>query len=358
MDTAADRPRGRRRTELARLLGPRAVTVTRKDTAITAHRSRSATNSPAASKPAPPGTAPPRATIDLALLAVAIVWGSSYLAAKEVVAPDGVFAFLVIRLALAGAGMALIAAPRLRGVNRTEIGLGMLFGTILSAVFTLETFGVAMTSASNAGLIISLTIVMTPILEGFVQHTYLPPTFYGAVVLAVAGVGLLTQPHGFTPPSRGDLLIAGAAAARAVHITVIARLSEGRTIDSARVTLVQFCTGVVVFSILASMHGRGVGEVAALMTTQSWLLTIYLALVCTVFAFVVQIWAVRSSSPARVSLVLGTEPLWAAGFGVLLAHDRLAAAGLCGALLILLGTNWGRIIESRRRRIDWCQAAA
>ena len=287
-------------------------------------------------------------TVDLALLAVAIGWGSSYLAAKEVVTPDGVFAFLALRFAVAAVGLAIVLAPRLRYVGRAEVILGVLFGLILSVVLTLETFGVVRTSASSAGLIISLTIVMTPLCEQWVRHTHLAPAFYGAAVVAVAGVGLLTQVGGFAAPNLGDLLILLAAGARAVHVTVIAHLSEGRNLDSGRVTLVQLCTGLVVFAMLAPLNGRGVGDVAAQLTTRSWLLIGYLALVCTVFAFVVQMWAVRRTSPARVSLLLGTEPLWAAAVGVLLAGDPVTAVGVTGAALILLGTNWGRMVDTRR----------
>ncbi|KDE96711.1 hypothetical protein Y900_030740 [Mycolicibacterium aromaticivorans JS19b1 = JCM 16368] len=113
----------------------------------------------------------------------------------------------------------------------------------------------------------------------------------------------------------------------------------------------QLCTGLVVFTVLSQISGRGVSEVAAQMSTQSWILTIYLALVCTVFAFFIQIWAVRRTSPARVSLLLGTEPLWAAAIGVLLAHDPLTPIGVTGALLILFGTNWGRLIDTHRTGI-------
>ncbi|WP_197375988.1 DMT family transporter [Mycolicibacterium baixiangningiae] len=197
-------------------------------------------------------------------------------------------------------------------------------------------------------MIISLTIVMTPLLEQLMRHTQLPPAFYGATVIAVAGVGLLTQSSGFATPNLGDLLILLAAVARAVHVTVIARLSENRALDSARITLIQLCTGLSVFAVMSQITGRGIGEVAAQMSGRSWLLIIYLALVCTVFAFFIQIWAVRRTSPARVSLLLGTEPLWAAVVGVLIARDPLTAIGSSGALLILLGTNWGRIIDTRR----------
>jgi drug/metabolite transporter (DMT)-like permease len=68
-----------------------------------------------------------------------------------------------------------------------------------------------------------------------------------------------------------------------------------------------------------------------------------------VFAFFVQIWAVRRTSPSRVSLLLGTEPVWAAAVGITIAHDQIGIAGYCGIALILTGTAWGRSAEQRHR---------
>jgi len=287
--------------------------------------------------------------VDLALVAVAIVWGSSYLAAKDVVDPDGVVAFLVIRFAVAALGLAIVLAPRLRRLARSEACLGVLFGLVLSAVLLLETLGITMTSASNAGIIISMTIVMTPLLDRWVRGTSLRSTFYGATAIAVCGVALLTQNGGLAAPRVGDLLILLAAAARAGHVTLIARLSERSSqvnVDSARITAVQLCTALTVFAVLSPFTGHGVVAIASQMTVRGWLLTIYLGVACTVAAFLIQMWAVRRSSPARVSLLLGTEPLWAAPFGVILAGDSLTIVGFVGAAMVLVGTNWGRTVEA------------
>lgn len=281
---------------------------------------------------------------DVALLAVALVWGSSYLAAQEVVEPDTVFAVLVLRFGLAAGGLAALLTKRLRAVTREEVLLGVVFGAILSLILTLETFGLTQTSAANAGLIISLTIVVTPLLE---RCRSLPGSFYLAALVAVGGVVVLSG--GFVAPGGGDLLILLAAVARAGHLTVIARLSAGRSLDSARMTLVQLLTALAVFVALAPLTGRGVGEVAADLDMRGWLLIGYLAFGCTVFAFLVQMWAVRRTSSSRVALLLGTEPVWAAAIGVLVAGAPVTAGGVVGAALILIGVNWARALDGRRR---------
>ncbi len=153
----------------------------------------------------------------------------------------------------------------------------------------------------------------------------------------------LTQSGGFALPGAGDVLIVGAAVLRALHVTVISRISAQRRLDPAAVTLVQLGT-VAALTAMAGVLGQF--SAVALMSGRDWALTAYLALVCTVFAFGVQMWAVRYSTPARMSLLLGTEPLWAVVIGVGLAGDPVTALGALGAALVLIGTNWGRIDDS------------
>ena len=283
-----------------------------------------------------------RYRVDLTLLAVAVVWGSSYLAAKEAVDPGGVPAFLAVRFAIAALILAVLLGRRIGRIGRDELLAGAFFGTILTAICLCETYGVTRTSASNAGLIMALTVVITPLLGG---RRAVLRRFYGAAAMVVLGCIALTQAGGFAFPGSGDLLVATAAVLRAVHVTVMSRVSQrSRRLDTAAVTLVQLVT----VSVLTAVPAGILGQFAVLpqMSGWDWVLTGYLALVCTVFAFGAQLWALRYSTPARMSLLLGTEPLWAAVIGVGLAGDPVTALGALGAVLVVTGTNWGRVIDS------------
>lgn len=281
-----------------------------------------------------------RYRVDLALLAVAVVWGSSYLAAKEVVDPDSVLAFLALRFAMATGVIALVMGRRTTRIGRDELAAGTLFGAILAAISVCETYGVTMTSASNAGLIMALTVVVTPLLGG---RGAVAPLFYAPAAMVVLGCAALTQSGGFALPGAGDLLIAAAAVLRAVHVTVMSRTSAPRRLDPTAVTLVQLAT----VSVLTALPAGALGQFSAVaqMSGRDWALTGYLALACTVFAFGVQMWAVRHGTPARISLLLGTEPLWAVCIGVGLAGDPVTALGVVGAALVVGGTNWGRVVD-------------
>ncbi|ORA35648.1 DMT family transporter [Mycobacterium aquaticum] len=291
----------------------------------------------------------PTRTADLALLGVAVVWGSSYLATKELATGDTVFGVLAMRFVLAAAALAVLIGPRLRRVTAPELTSGMLCGTVLWAVYACETYGVTRTSACNAGLLMALTIVVTPLLHG---ARGVPARFYAAGSTAVAGCVLLTQAQGFGPPGIGDAVIGAAAVLRAGHVTLLGRVTAGRELDITRMALVQLATVAILSVGLATVTGESVNALAGGMSPGDWLLLLYLALACTVFAFVVQVRAVQRSTPARVSLLLGTEPLWAAVLGAALASDPVTAAGVCGAALVVCGTVWGQRLLAPDGRAD------
>lgn len=293
-----------------------------------------------------PATAPSRSawTTDLPVLAVAVVWGSSYLAAKGITTAQTVVAVLVLRFAIVLPVLAAAGHRRLRALTAAQWRGAGLLGLILSGIFLLETYGVVHTSATNAGLIISLTMIFTPLAESAVTRTRPTGRFLLAAGLSVAGVVLLTQGGGFTSPSGGDLLMLLAALGRTLHVLAMARVKAVRAADSLSLTTVQLGSAVAVFAVLAASPGTGPAPwtVAADFGVREWAGLLFLSAFCTLFAFFVQMWAVRRTSPSRVSLLLGTEPLWAAAAGIAIGGERLGTLGAVGAVLVLAGTAWGR----------------
>ncbi|MQY04992.1 DMT family transporter [Actinomadura macrotermitis] len=280
--------------------------------------------------------------VDVPVLLVAVVWGSSYLATKQITDGANVIAILLLRFAISLPPLAVAARRRLRRLTRPEIGGGVLLGLVLALIFLLETYGVVHTSATNAGLIISLTMIFTPLAEAALNRTRPTGSFVAAAALSVVGVGLLTQGAGFTAPSAGDVLMLLAAGVRTANVLLMHRLPAVRDTDDGALTFVQLGTCVGIFALLAPWAGTPPWEAAASLGALGWLDLVYLALGCTLFAFLVQMWAVRRTSPSRVSLLLGTEPLWAAVVGVAVGGDDLGALGYVGACLVLAGTFWGR----------------
>ncbi|WP_460338483.1 DMT family transporter [Actinoallomurus acanthiterrae] len=284
---------------------------------------------------------------DAVLLLVALVWGSSYLAAKTAAAAIPVLALLFARYAISAlACVALVAARRgFRRWTREEIRAGALLGITQAAVLVLETYGVAHTSAANAGLIISLTIVLTPLLDRAGGRGRPPLRFFLAAGVCALAIGLLVSGRGLHTPQVGDVLILAAAVVRAGHVALVGRLTTGRAMDPLHLTTVQTLVGSALFLVPALAD---VPELARSSAT-TWIQLIYLALFCSVFAFLAQTWAVQRTSASRASLLLGTEPIWAVAAGIGLGGERFTLVAALGAALMVAGTYWGQAIERAHR---------
>lgn len=102
---------------------------------------------------------------DLALLLVAMVWGTSYGVAKGALAFYPVLGFLAVRFILTFT----LLLPALLRAGRTQqhdaLRAGAPLGALMLLSFLCETFGVAHTQASNAAFLISLCVVSTPFAE-------------------------------------------------------------------------------------------------------------------------------------------------------------------------------------------------
>ena len=284
--------------------------------------------------------------VDLVLLLVAFFWGSSYLAAKVLTEHASVLSVLGLRFATTSIGMVIVWFLRRDKFQQQEWILGSLLGASQAFILFCETAGVSKTTATNAGLIISLTIVMTPILESLASRSWLPRGFFVATVVAVVGVALLVSGEGFSAPGLGDWLMLLAAFIRSIHVTAMGQLTRGRTYSTVNMTLIQSITCAVIF---AALSFNEMMRAVANFEPAQWYGLLYLSLLCGLFSFLANLWAIRRTSASRAGLLVATEPIWAVVVGISVGGETLATLGALGAVLILGATFWGQRIESRHR---------
>ena len=300
-----------------------------------------------ARSPGSPGSTGRSRRTDGVLLLVAVVWGSSYLAAKTATGALPVLLVLFARYGLsAGACGVLLAARGARvRFSRDEVRAGLLLGVTQASVLVLETYGVAHTTAANAGLIISLTIVLTPMLDRAGHPGGLPPAFHAAAGGCVLAVGLLMSGTGLHAPRSGDLLVLAAAVVRAGHVALVGRCAARRPLRPLHLTAVQTAVGTLLFLGPSATQLPALARAGA----ATWAQLAYLALLCSVFAFLAQTWAVQRTSASRASLLLGTEPVWAVAAGIALGGERLTALAALGAALMVAATYAAQAVERRHR---------
>ncbi|MED1204861.1 DMT family transporter [Heyndrickxia acidicola] len=276
-----------------------------------------------------------RWTADLSLLLVAMIWGTTYVASKDIVSSVPVMQFIFIRFFITTIAMMLLTFKEIRKAGRATWIAGVVFGLFLFAIFTLETFGVANTTASNAGFIISLFAVMVPLFQSIIYRKFPDITILSAILLSVIGTALLTL-HGYHV-NIGDFLVLGAAFCRAIQMTFTKRLTDGKEMNSGALATIQLAVVAIGSGCLTAFQDQDTH-----LSISFWLITGYLAVFATMFAFFVQMTMIRRTSPSRVAILLSSEPIFAAFASVLLLSEHLSAASLIGGACIVAGMLWAR----------------
>jgi drug/metabolite transporter (DMT)-like permease len=221
-----------------------------------------------------------------------------------------------------------------RGLNK-DWKIAIPTGFILSAIFFCEVFGVSQTSASNAAFLISLSVILTAFAELIINKKRVSNTLWGLTLCSVVGVLLLTSNQGIELSlNTGDYFILGAALLRALMVTLTKRFTEGKEITTSTLTSLQslVVAGVAIFAAMAYLPAS---EFVIPTSTEFWITVAYLVLFCTLFAFYVQNYAVRRTSPTRVSLLMGSEPLFGAIFAMVWLQESLSLLQVVGGALIL-----------------------
>jgi drug/metabolite transporter (DMT)-like permease len=287
---------------------------------------------------------------DLLLLAVALVWGSSYGIVKEALLVYPVLGLIALRFALTFVLLSP-ALRALRGLARGETLAVAGACLLLLGIFIAETFGVRYTHASNAAFLISLCVVLTPLVEWLWLKRAPRPVEWMAAGMSLAGAFLIGGGRLALAP--GDALMILAALLRALNVCVTKRAMQSGRLPPLALTAAQ--AGVVAGGclLLAWIVGRDqwqplpsfAGHLAF------WGYVGYLVLGCTLFAFFVQNYAVRRSSATRVALLMGSEPVFGALFACAWLGERLTVSAWAGGALIVAASLLATVKSVRKQAV-------
>ncbi len=279
--------------------------------------------------PAPATAAAARRTsllAALALLGVTAAWGSTFFLTKDLLERVPVLDYLAIRFAIASVAVFVLfprAVGRLsRESRRSAVVLGVLYGVAQ----ILQTAGLAHTAASVSGFITGLYVVATPLFAAVLLRQRIGAMTWGAVVLALAGLGVLTL-SGFSV-GYGEALTFVSALLYALHIVGLGAWSNAR--EAMGMTIIQLVVIAVVCFVASVPDG-----IVLPATTADWVSVVYMALVAGALAMAAQTWAQAHLPPTRSAIIMSMEPVFAAFFAVLLGGEVLTARMLLGGAMVL-----------------------
>jgi drug/metabolite transporter (DMT)-like permease len=273
-----------------------------------------------------------RPKAEAALVWNAAVWGATFVVVKAALADVSPLLFLALRFSIASLALApLLAGRRRMGWNWRTAGAGALAGVCLFSGYLTQTLGLRLTSAPKSAFITGLSPVMVPLLAALVYRSRPRISEVAGLLVATAGLALMTlggETGGVNP---GDLLTFLCAIAFAAHIVVLGHFAGRMSFEILSVMQVGMAAALslALFWWVEPPHIRWrPGTIGAILLT---------GLLATALAFTIQAWAQRYTTSTRTGLIYMLEPVFAWITSFLLAGEGLSRRAAAGAVLILGG---------------------
>lgn len=270
---------------------------------------------------------------DLALAAVAFIWGSTFVVVKEALRDASTLLFLCLRFSLATVVLMLTARPLAGRFRQTRLLVwgGLAAGTCLFAGYWLQTLGLRYTTPSKSAFLTGLSIVMVPLIASALRRRFPAAMEMAGVAAATAGMALLTLEGGLGDMNPGDVLTVGCAVGFALHILAVGHWAP--RVDYQALTLMQIATATLLCTLTfwwaEAFYLRLTPRVMVALTVTG--------LLATALAFSVQAWAQQRTTATRTALVFALEPVFAWLTSFVVTGERLSLRQAAGAALILAG---------------------
>ncbi len=265
------------------------------------------------------------------LFAAALIWGTSFFIMKNTLDIMPVFYLLAVRFTVGAGLLALVCWKKWREFTPDYLWRGAVIGGFLFLAYSIQTFGLSLTTPSKNAFLTAVYCVIVPFLTWAVLRIRPDGYNIAAALLCITGVGLVSL-NGELAVNAGDLLTLLCAVFYASHIVAVAKVSSGK--DITLLTVFQFA-----FAALYAWICGVCTETfpAAALTDPALLLPMaYLCVMATTVALLFQNVGQFWSDPASASVILSLESVFGVASSVIFYGDEVTVQLLAGFALIFV----------------------
>ncbi len=271
---------------------------------------------------------------DLMLLLVTLCWGVSYYLVDVSLEDMGTFTLNANRFLMAFFVAAIIAFPKLRKVSKNTLKYSVIVGVLLFLVYIGGTYGVVYTTLSNTSFLCGLTVIFTPILSSIVYKKLPSKKLIFVMLMSTAGIALLTLKDDFSlnyDNLLGDVLSIGCAFIYAIDLLVTEKAVAHEDVDPFQLGVFQLGVTGVLNLIMAFI----VEKPHFPTEPRIWSTVLFLAILCTGVAFIVQAIAQQYTTASHVCVIFSLETLFAGIVAYIFANEVLTFKSYIGAALMI-----------------------
>jgi drug/metabolite transporter (DMT)-like permease len=264
---------------------------------------------------------------------MALLFGTSFVASKIALGSFSPMELVFLRFAVASAFFLLLGLWRPPAkVSRSQARSIVLLALLEPGLyFFLESYGLKLTLASTAAVLISTIPLFVVLWEVLFLGLRVRADELGLVLLSLLGVGLLLTAGSWRQALggtlAGNLLVLGAAISASVYTLVARRLMAA--VDALTVTRAQALFAALFYAPFAA--GAFASHQRLPTDPVPWLAVAYLGLFCSFGAYFLLNYALAHLRASLVAAFSNLIPVVATALAVLLLGEGLSAQQLLGA---------------------------
>ena len=271
---------------------------------------------------------------DLMLIIITMFWGVSYYLSDISLADMGSFTLNTNRFLIAFFVAVVFTFPKLKNASKNTLKYSFIIGAALTVVYICANLGVQYTTLSNTSFLCGLSVVFTPILSGIIhkkapgrKHTFV-------IIMSTMGIALLTLKDNLSVNYDhiiGDAASVICAFAYAVDLIITEKAVSLEDVDPLQLGVFQL--GITGFmSLLLAL----IFEKPHLPTQPNiWVSVLFLSILCTGVAFVVQAFAQQYTTASHVGVIFSLETVFAGIVAFVFAKEVLTFKSYIGAVLMI-----------------------
>ena len=274
----------------------------------------------------------------LLLLLATLAWGTSFFILKETISTVNELFVLALRFLFAGIALGVVFLKKLIKSDKKTILHGLVLGLILVLAYIIQTYGLSYTTPSRNAFLTSSYCVMVPFLAWAITKIAPKPYNVFSAVLCIVGVGFVAfsgKQQSGENILLGDGLTLICAIFYALQIIFISKYQESGE-DTSVLLVLELLTVGVLCAVLSLIFELPNGTSGYVLDFEKILKIGYLAVVCTLFAQMAQIYGQKFTTPNQASLILSLEAVFGTLFSVVLGDEKLTVGLIIGFAIIFI----------------------
>jgi Predicted permease, DMT superfamily len=266
-------------------------------------------------------------------ISVTIIWGMSFLFVSDVVRQGiPIFLLLALRFMLGMIPLFIFRwVKRIPKITKDEWLKGMLAGLAVFVAFIFQTYGALYTTSAKNGLLTGLYVIFVPLICFRSVKSTKP--FCDAVVCILGMAFLFNVFSGMATVNIGDIFTILCAIAFAVQFILIEK--HVPKLNPVNYTITQLVT-VSIAAIIVSFMFEAKDYVNIVWTYSAVLKIVWLGVLSTGYAYIMQTLVQTKLSAATVSIIACLESVFAMSFSLLFGYESFSANLMIGFALIMI----------------------